>query len=99
MHLWAHTDASYLSESKARSRCDGYYYLSSLPNLSLSLDDSAPPKNGPIATASKFIDAVMSSAQEAEIGASFYNATQLLPIRLALEEMVLPLYLLLHTIY
>ena len=99
MHLWAHTDASYLSESKARSRCGGYYYLSSFPNLPLSPDDSAPPKNGPITTTSKIIDAVMSSAQEAEIGASFYNATQLLPLRLVLEEMVLPFYLLLHTIY
>ena len=29
MVLWAHSDASYLSEPKARSRAGGFYYLSS----------------------------------------------------------------------
>ena len=74
MHLWAHTDASYLSESKARSRCGGFFFLSSRPTLPIQPDDNPPPINGPIATNSKIIDAVMSSAQEAETGAGFFNA-------------------------
>ena len=87
MHLWAHSDASYLSESKARSRCGGFYYLSSRPNLPIRPDDRVPPINGPILIQSKIIDTVMSSAQEAETGAGFYNAQQLVPLRIALDEL------------
>ena len=85
MHLWAHTDASYLSESKARSRCGGFYYLSSRPSLPIAPNDNPPPLNGPIMANSKIIDAVMSSAQEAETGAGFFNAKEILPLRTALE--------------
>lgn len=85
MHLWA--DASYLSESKARSRCGGFYFLSSRPNIPIHPDDPAPPINGPILTSSKIIDAVMSPAQEAEIGAGFFNAQLLVPLRIALDEL------------
>ena len=63
MHLWAHTDASYLAESKARSRCGGFFFLSSRPQLPLNPDDNPPPLNGLILTNSKINDAVMSSAQ------------------------------------
>ena len=87
MHLWAHTDASYLSESKARSRCGGFYFLSSQPKLPINPDDPAPPINGPILTQSKIIDTVMSSAQEAETGAGFFNAQQIVLLRIALEEL------------
>ena len=87
MHLWAHSDASYLSESKARSRCGGYYYLGSRPKLPIRPDDPVPPINSPILTQSKIIDTVMSSAQEAETGAGFFNAQQLVPLRIALEEL------------
>ena len=87
MHLWAHTDASYLSESKARSREGGFYYLSSKPSLPILPTDPPPPLNGAIAVKSKIIDAVMSSVQEAETGAGFYNAKELLPLRQTLEEL------------
>ena len=87
MHLWAHIDASYLSESKARSRCGGFFFLSSRPKLPVNPDDNPPPLNGPILTNSKIIDAVMSSAQEAETGAGFFNAQLLVPLRTALEEL------------
>ena len=87
MHLWAHTDASYLSESKARSRCGGFYYLSARPSLPITSNDNPPPLNGPIMANSKIIDAVMSSAQEAETGAGFFNAKEILPLRTALEEL------------
>ena len=87
MHLWAHTDASYLSESKARSRAGGVYFLSDKPSLPILPTDPPPPLNGAIAVKSKIIDAVMSSAQEAETGAGFYNAKELLPLRQTLEEL------------
>ena len=87
MHLWAHTDASYLSEPRARSRAGGFYYLSSKPNLPIHANDPPPPLNGAIAVKSKIIDAVMSSVQEAETWAGFYNAKKLLPLRQALEEL------------
>ena len=87
IHLWAHTDASYLSEPKARSRARGYYYLSSKPNLPILANAPAPPLNAPIAVKSKIIDAVMSSASEAETGAGFYNAKELLSLRQALEDL------------
>ena len=87
MHLWAHTDASYLSESKARSRAGGYYFLSSKPKLPIRPNDPPPPSNGAITAKSKIIDAVMSSAQEAETGAGYYNAKEIIPLRQALEEL------------
>ena len=87
MHLWAHTDASYLSESKARSRDGGFYFLSDKPSLPILPTDPPPPLNGAIAVKSKIIDAVTSSAEEAETGAGFYNAKELLPLRQTLEEL------------
>ena len=87
MHLWAHNDASYLSEPKTRSRAGGFYFLSSMPRLPIQANDPPPPINGAIAVKSKSIDAVMSSVQEAETGAGFYNAKELLPLRQALEEL------------
>ena len=68
MHLWVHTDASYLNESKARSRGAGYFFLSNKPNLPIHPNDPPPPTNGPIDVNCKVIDAVMSSAQESETG-------------------------------
>ena len=50
MVLWAHSDASYLSEPKARSRAGGFYYLSSKPTYPITSNQPAPPLNGAIAT-------------------------------------------------
>ena len=87
MHLWVHTDASYLSETKARSRAGGYYYLSDTPTYPVTPQQPDPPHNGSVHILCKIIDAVMSSAQEAEIGAAFLNAKDIIPIRQALIEM------------
>ena len=87
MHLWIHSDASYLCESKARSRAAGYFFLSSNPNVPILPQDAPPPPNGPIHVLCKLIDAVMSSAQEAETGAGFLNARDAIPLIIALEEM------------
>ena len=87
MHLWAHSDASYLCEPKGRSRAGGFVYLSSKPQLPLAPNSPPPPSNAAIHIVCKVIDTVMSSAQEAETGAGFVTAKDLVPIRQTLEEM------------
>jgi hypothetical protein len=88
MYLHIHSDASYLSEAKARSRAGGTFFLSSRP-----LDPSAtpspaattPPYNGAIHTIRSIMRNVMASATEAELGAVFQNARDCVPLRIALE--------------
>ena len=87
MHLWLHSDASYLNESKARSRNGGFFFLSDKPNLPIKPEDPAPPLNGPVLVNAKVIDAVMSSVQESETGSGFINAKDALPMRNTLQEM------------
>jgi hypothetical protein len=87
MHLWAHSDASYLCESKARSRAGGFHYLSDKPTLPIKATDAEPTPNGPVNILCKIIDAVMSSAQETETGAGFLNGQDLVPMRTTLEEL------------
>ena len=87
MQLWSHSDASYLCESKAGSRAGGYHFLSDPPKLPICDIDPPPPHNAPILVISKIIDAVMSSAQEAETAAGFINGKELIPSIRVLEEM------------
>ena len=60
MHLWIHSDASYLTEPKARSRAGGFFYLSKKPNLPIDPSQPAPPDNGPILILCKILDTIMS---------------------------------------
>ena len=60
MVLAIHSDASYLSEPRARSRAGGHFFLSE--------NDQDPRDNGAVHTVAKIIKAVMSSAAEAELG-------------------------------
>ena len=87
MHLWAHSDASYLSESKARSRAGACAFLGPKPHLPIVVEDPSPTINGPVFMLCKIIDAVMSSAQEAETAAGFLTAKELVPVRHTLIEM------------
>jgi hypothetical protein len=87
MHLWIHTDASYLNEPKARSRGAGYFFLSDRPRLPIRPNDPAPPHNAPILVNSKVIPNVMSSVQESETGMGFLNARDAIPIIQTLTEM------------
>jgi hypothetical protein len=87
MHLWLHSDASYLNESKARSRNGNFFFLSDKPKLPIKPEDPAPPLNAPILVNSKVIDAVMSSVQESETGSGFINAKDAVPMRTTLQEM------------
>jgi hypothetical protein len=79
MVLAIHSDASYLSEPKARSRAGGHFFLTE--------NDEDPRDNGAIHSLAKIIKAVMSSAAEAELGGLFLNAKMAVPIRTTLEEL------------
>ena len=69
MILNVHSDASYLSAPKARSRAGGYYFLGSLPK------DNKPIKlNGAFFVLCTILRLVAASAAEAELGALFLNA-------------------------
>jgi len=79
MVLAIHSDAGYLNETKSRSRAGGHFFLSS--------DSQVPQNNGAILTIAQIIDAVMSSAAEAELGALFINAKEAVHLRRILLEM------------
>ena len=79
MVLAVHSDASYLSERKARSRSGGHFFMSE--------NDTYPTNNGAVLTVAQIIKAVMSSAAEAELGALYINSREAIPIRHLLEEM------------
>jgi hypothetical protein len=61
MILAVHSDAGYCNEKKLWSRAVGHFFLSN--------DDEFPPNNGAILTIATIINAVMSLAVEAELGA------------------------------
>jgi hypothetical protein len=79
MVLVVHSDASYLSEPKARSRAGGHFFMSS--------DTKDPANNGAVLNIAQLIKAVMSSAAEAELGALYINAREAVPLRQLLEQM------------
>jgi hypothetical protein len=87
MILCVHSDASYLSESRARSRASGHFFLSSAPIDSNKPPATTPPLNGPIQTLCTIIDAVVGSAAEAEIAAGCFNGQNTVPIVTTLEEL------------
>jgi hypothetical protein len=82
MILHVHSDASYLSKPKARSRVGGYFYLGK---------KNEPPDlikpNGPIHIESRVMKNVMAAASEAEIGALFHNRQETAHIPNILKEM------------
>ena len=80
MILKVHSDASYLSEPRARSRFGGHYYLGSKPVLTTT-------HNGPVHTTANVLKHVLSSISEAEYGGIFMNAKAALPLRQALLDL------------
>jgi hypothetical protein len=80
MKLEIHSDASYLSEPKARSRAGGHFFLTRKNN-------NTTPDNGAVLNVAQVIKAVMSSAAEAELGALFINAKIAVPMCHTLEEL------------
>jgi hypothetical protein len=87
MILHIHSDASYLSEKKARSRAGGHYFLSDLSKSPLEPPTTAPTLNGPLFTIYRIMHNVMGSAAKAEIGATYINGQEAITTRTTLEEM------------
>ncbi len=91
MALHGHSDASYLSESEARSRIGGIFFLSDCdmtsPGKPPDPDATPPPFNGAILVVSSILKAVMSSATEAETGGLFYNCKEATVLRQTLIDM------------
>ena len=78
MKLAAHSDASYLSEPKARSRAGAHLFLSNGSDI--------PPNNGAILNIAHIIKHVMLSATEAELAALCIMAREAVYIRIILEK-------------
>jgi hypothetical protein len=87
MWLHVHSDASYLSVTRARSRAGGHFTLGNKPKQPIQTLTPAPTPNGPIHVTCKIMGNVLGSAAEAEIGAAYINAQESVPIRTTLEEM------------
>jgi hypothetical protein len=87
MILHVDSDASYLSEKKARSRVGGFFFLD---DEEASRSDMSTPPNGAIHVESKILRNVMSSAAEAEAGGLFHNCQVACGIRTTLAEMGWP---------
>ena len=68
MVLAAHSDASYLLETKSRSRAGGHFFMSS--------DIVVPKNNDAVHTITQIIKTVMSSAAEVELGALYINCRE-----------------------
>ena len=82
MALQIHSDASYLSVTKGRSRAGGHIYLGTKSNSTKPMLN-----NGAILTICGIIKHVMSSAAEAKISGLFINAKEGEILRNTLDEM------------
>ena len=77
-----HSDASYLSEPKARSRACGHFFMGALPK------DGDPIKlNGAFHTLCSILRFVVASAPEAELGALFLNCQEGMIFKATLEDL------------
>jgi hypothetical protein len=84
MILKIHSDASYLTESKARSRSGGHAYLGN------NTDKPEIINQGGVLNQTGIMRNVMSSAAEAEICAQFINEKEGIILRITLDEMGWP---------
>ena len=78
--LHIHSDGSYLSLPKARSRAGGHYFLSDH-----CADPSKAKQNGAVHVHCSIPKNVMQSAAETEIASTFENAKEALPLRQVLK--------------
>jgi hypothetical protein len=82
MQLKIHSDASYLSEPKAKSRIGRYFYLGNKYDSRMK-----PLSNGPLLCHTTVLKHVVSSVAEAEFGALFVNAKESTVTSTTLSEM------------
>ena len=85
MVLYIHSNASFLSISRARSRAAGHFFLSDNPTDPNTPPIEIPPFNSPVYTSCKILDTVVGSVAEAEIGATYHDAQEACPIVTTLE--------------
>ena len=82
MVLNIHSDASYLSEPKARSRACNYFFMGSVPN------DGKPIKlNVSFHTLCLILQCVVALAAEAELGALFMNCQEGMIFKATLKDL------------
>jgi hypothetical protein len=81
MILWIHSDASYLSASKARSRAGGHFFLGNKPS------NQPETENGAILNTATIMRNTLASTAEAECGAMFNNTKTVVALCNTLEEM------------
>jgi hypothetical protein len=79
MVLAVHSNASYLSKPKARSRAGGHFFLSS--------NTAVPPNNGTVLNIAHIIKNVMSLATEAELTGLYIMVHKAVYIRIILKEL------------
>ena len=72
MVLCGHSDATYLNETKNRSRAGACIFLPE--------DDAVPRLKGPVLTVTQIIKFVMFSAAEAELTGLFITAKSMAPM-------------------
>ena len=87
MILNVHSDGSYITESKARSRACGIFFLGSIP-----VDEKPIVLNSAILTLSTILKCVAASATKSELGALFLIAMEVKILRITLEELGYPQY-------
>jgi hypothetical protein len=85
MALKIHSDASYLSASKARSRVGGHFYLGNY-----SKSPNPHMYNGAVLTVANNLKHIMSSAAETELAGLFYNCKESEVFHTTLTEMGWP---------
>jgi hypothetical protein len=83
MILKVHSDASYLSETAARSRAGGAHFLG-------NRDDSTLPINGLVECISVIIPSVCASACESEYASLYINGVTAETLRTTLEDLGYP---------
>ena len=82
MVLCEHSDAGFHNERRGRRRAGAHIFLSE--------NDAIPQWNRSVLTLAKIIKFVISSASEAELGAIFITAQEMVVMRQTLEEMKWP---------
>ena len=81
------SDASHISEPRARSRTGGHYYLSSLPTDLKKSPNLPPPSNGPIHTECRILKHMVASMAEAEVVGLFHNGQTSVLLQIKLHEL------------
>ena len=87
MILHIDSDASFLSDPRARSRTGGHYYLISISTDLKKIPNLPPPENGPIHMECRILKHVVASAANAEVRGLLKNGQTVVPVRINLHKL------------